>query len=101
MARKKKEIDPTAQMILTLQQGVNTEFWKVFKNLLEDEKKDCEMSIFDEEGLLTLEQREDFRRRRNVLQYIIELPELVIEKSKPKPIQKEPNFETYSDDRIE
>lgn len=99
MAKKiQKPIDifePTKEQVNDLKIGINQPFWETLKSILIDEKKTAELMVFENEEL-TNEQRDDLRLRRNLLQYVIELPELVIEKSRPKQKQKEPDYEVYA-----
>jgi hypothetical protein len=96
--KKAKLIDtfePSKEQVKDLRDGLVQPFWKCFSQILEDEKRDADNQFHDRDGLLTVEQREQFRQRFNLLEYVLELPGLVIEKSKPKREPKEPDDETY------
>jgi hypothetical protein len=96
----KKPIDtfePTNQQVKDLRDGLQEPFWFALKEILEDEKREAEKALFDENGKFDQSQREQFRQRRNLLQYVLELPEAVIEKMKPKTEPKQPDFNTYDD----
>lgn len=92
--KKKKELDPNAVMIKTLQDGLNSPFWELMRKLILEEKEAIEQQVF-EDPELDDKQRNELRNKRNTYQYVLELPELVIEKSTPKPPGKDVDFETY------
>ncbi len=90
---KKEDFTPSQDQLKELRNGLLEPFWEVFKLLLEDELKEADDKLHDRKGLWSLEQREQNRQRCNVLEYVLELPELVLEKSKsrknsePKPMK--------------
>ena len=100
--QKKKIVEPlddfgiTPSMIKDLIEGVSSNFWVTFSKLLRDEKEIAEVAVFENEAL-DEKQRDQLRLRRNLLQYVLDLPALVIEKSKPRPEQPEIKFNTYDE----
>lgn len=89
-----KQITPTAQQVVDLKDLLKSSTWGTFKFFVEDEIKDLENQMFENEEL-TEKQRDALRNKRNNLKYALEMPELIIEASKPRRKQKEPDQEAY------
>lgn len=89
-----KELKPNGQQVLDLKDLLKSSTWDTYKFFVEDEIKDLENQMFENEEL-TEKQRDALRNKRNNLKYALEMPGLIIEASRPRRKQKEPNPDVY------
>lgn len=87
-------IEPTPQQILDLKSLLQLKEWATYKTFLEDEIRDCAEIMFTKDDN-TEKQRDALINRRNNLKYALELPELIIEQSTPRPEPKPIDNEVY------
>lgn len=90
---KSKEPKVENSQVANLKDGLKSPFWTTLKGIVEDEKTQLEVEIFENEGLSD-KQRDDLRRWRNFLVYFMSLPEKCIESLEaepPKDGMDEPN----------
>ena len=93
----KKIPDINVQLVTAMRQP--SEKWDFIVKILKQEKDGLDWNIHekksDEGKELTAKQIYELITWWQFLDYVINLPEVILNESKPKPKQKEPDFETY------
>lgn len=93
----KKKIDSTLQLAQLMRE--DSPKWNAIVELIKKEKQSINENVFsrkdDEGNVLTDKQINDLITWHGFLDYVITLPETIIESMKQRPAQEEPDFETY------
>ena len=64
-------------IVAEIKSGIGSPFWRALRSICEDDLRNLDKSILENDNL-TLQQREELRKRRSYLKYFIDLPERTI-----------------------